>query len=523
MFKKTTGPEKLQKLASRPTENDLRTFVRDAATNHDTRFNYFWHDQRQNGDFMLSLKTASQADGTYEWRMSRGSGQDARELWFHISRDPAQILALIVDATGENLRDTIDDKKKSSLRPNQTEELITTFDGSEKIPVDELQRLRRPEESALSGELALVHITNILQSIFMAEMSGRLRLESKLKKADVYFENGSPVHATGTMGEGMECMLRVIGLSEGNFQFEPKIKTDEHTITESLESVIMQGILLADNTRAISRLGVTHDSVLQRKNPDLSEKEFETLMEKGEPINMSMLKAFYLLIDGRSSLREILARIGLARSKWVPVVANLIRCGTVIVSDRVISRVTVPAKYIETPVVDSFLASVTKRETGILTYGMLLYMLRHEAARAAPDHPLALVLFQLMPSKPALGSSGGVPPQIVAEVMRRIGEMKRPTDILGHYEHNEFALVLPDMKVVDAVGVAEQIGGSIHQSHAPGQPHKGPDTSNIAVNFGIAGIPEDVGDMFRLLSAAELALKQCRAKGVPILMARNIQ
>lgn len=523
MFKKP-GPEKLQRLASRPTDADLKNFAQAARKDRHSVFNYFWRTGdtgKPNQEFLISVKQAGSAKDSFEWRMYKGTGAEKRELWLYVTGDLFQIYQMIVDSSSDDLELTFS-PKESGKRTVIKAELSTTFDGSVKIPIDELQRLRRPEESALSGELALVHITNILQSISMADMTGRLRVITDNKQADIFFEHGSPYHATGTMGEGSECMLRCIGLDEGHFQFEPKLKTDEKTITEGLESLILQGVQLVDNTRYLTKLGVVNDSILCRTNPELSEREFEELLSKGEPINMSMLKAFYLLIDGRLTLKDLLLRTGLTRSKWVPVVANLIRCNTVSAIEPappVISKVIVHPKHVDPRLFDTFMAGATNKQTNLLTHAAILFMLKHEILRATIEKPVTLVLFEFMPLRPSVGSYSHVVPQtVLKEVMERIDLMKRPIDLLGHYEENEFALVLPDMKGVAAFSVAEKILSTFCANPQV----QNFDMRTVQMLFGIATLPEEVDNMLCLLSAAELAKENARRSGSQICMARSI-
>lgn len=524
MFKKP-GPEKLQRLASRPTDADLKGFAQAARKDRNAVFNYFWRTGGDTGqniqEFLISVKQAGSAKDSFEWRMYKGTGPDKRELWFYVTGDLFQIYQMIVDSSSDDLEQTFSSTKESRKTVIK-EELSTTFDGSVKIPIDELQRLRRPEESALSGELALVHITNILQSISMADMTGRLRVKTGNKQADIFFDRGAPYHATGTMGEGNECMLRCIGLDEGQFHFEPKLKTDEKTIADGLESLILQGVQLVDNTRYLTKLGVVNDSILCRKNPDLSERDFEELLSKGEPINMSMLKAFYLLIDSRLTLKDLLLKTGLTRSKWVPVVANLIRCNAVSViepAQTVIPKVNVPPKHIDPRIFDAFMVGATRKHTNLLTHAAILFMLKHEFLRCSAERPLTFILFEFIPLRPSVGSySHIVPSAALKEIMERIDLMKRPIDLLGHYEENEFALILPEMKGASAVAVAEKIITTFAAN-----PHvQNFDTRSVQLLFGIATVPEEVDNMLCLLSAAELAKEHARSSGTPICLARSI-
>lgn len=522
---------KLHRVPSRPTDVDLRTFVDAAVRERDKRHHYFWKDEQKNSEFMLAVKYLPSAEGAMEWRMYLGSGTDAREIWFHITPDLAMIYSMIAKAVGVDLEEAVKEdaritqKSLKAAKPHKIAEPLntTTFGSIDPVTEEELTRFRsRAREEALSGDLKLVHITNLLQSIAMGNMSGRLNVRKRHSSVEIYVENGAPVHAIGTMGDGVDCLLQAIGWQEGNFHFEPNLKTDCRTINQSLSWIIMQGVKLQDNTDYLKTIGLSGDSVLVRTRPETTEHEFELIMARGEPLDMDLLKRHYLAVDDRRSLKDINDLFNLPRSQWVPVIANLIKCELVSIKKVVRGgKIVVEPKHIDRNLIDATVGHLLRQDTGFFTYSAFLYMLGHDAeVRAGSDRSLSLMVFEVrqMPPSTSLVGPTHLSPPAMQELARRINELKRPSDTLAHYEGHDFAIIMPDAKPAAALVLAERIMQSMMTSSIV----KGLEPNWLQMSFGVAAIPDDVDNVASLLSAAEMAKNNAKANGKPIVLLRDL-
>ena len=500
---------KLQRILTRPTEVDIKQFADAARKDRNIKFNYFW-TRADNQDFMLSVKYAETTEGILIWRFYFGSGSKATELWFHLTTNLQQIYAMIVNSMGEDLakatrRDASVTMKVQVISEQQNETPEHTFDGKvNKVPINELQKLY--QDVALNGELAVVHTTNLLQSLQMGNVSGRLKIQGIKGTVEIFFENGAPVHARGTNGEGLECLLQVIGWSEGKFQFESQLKTDTKSIQMPLSAVIMHGTHLVDNTNYLLALGIRNDTVLTRKNPKLAEAEFEQMITK-ESADMALSKSLYMLVDDRRSLSELITTLQLPRSKWVHVVAALVRSGAIAVyqpreGDR--STTIVAAKQLDSITMDLFARGLTKVDSGLFTYGAFLFLLQHDLAlREGTDRPLSLVIFEVQNSRGnttgALIAKNAAAPN--RELIKHINALKPASGTLAHYERTDFAIILPDLKPAVAAALCESMRASILAD---------PTLRGLDSIYGVSSVPKDTNEMPVLLAAAEVAKKQAR-------------
>ncbi|HNB17760.1 MAG TPA: diguanylate cyclase, partial [Candidatus Obscuribacter sp.] len=105
----------------------------------------------------------------------------------------------------------------------------------------------------------------------------------------------------------------------------------------------------------------------------------------------------------------------------------------------------------------------------------------------------------------------------LATAAMRIGLVKRPLDLLTHFQVNEYAILMPNTKASQAAFVANRILDALTVTPlAPGI-----DRANISLSFGVANLPSDGEDVESLLQAAEQARLEAREGNFPIVLART--
>jgi diguanylate cyclase (GGDEF)-like protein/PAS domain S-box-containing protein len=88
---------------------------------------------------------------------------------------------------------------------------------------------------------------------------------------------------------------------------------------------------------------------------------------------------------------------------------------------------------------------------------------------------------------------------------------KRSTDIACRYGGEEFALVLPNTSVENAMIVADRIRRSIEDRQIP---HKSSSFGTVTVSVGVAGwVPQRRGEQNTVVAQADAALYSCKARG----------
>lgn len=485
-------------------------FAESSRRERQTNFKYFWISDNK-VEFMLSVKDAQTAEGTLLWRMYQGSGHAARELWFHVSSDLRHIYTMVINSSGQDLEAAVKHDLmttvKMSISPLKQDQ-TDTFDGVSSVNIKELLK---SQETALEGELGLVEMPNLLQSIAMSRLSGRLRIEGRKGIVDIFFANGAPIHARGSNGDGLDCALQTVGWSEGKFKFEPNLKTDTQTIDLPTNTVLMQGIHLLDNTEYLLKSGIRNDSMLARTNHAISESDFEALMTEADPHELEDLKRFYLIIDDKSTLGEIVERAALPRSKWVHLLSQLLRASLVKGYLPAVEELTpqISPKQINHSDVNLFIRASTSEEDGLMTYAAFLYLLERDLLlHKDVGKPLSVVLFELhLPD--AKSNLIGKPSDARSRstnALRRISESINAPAVLSHYEKKDYALLLPNMPALAARALCDRIAESMAQAEI------GMDAPRLV--FGISSAPQDGSTREALLARAEFRLSGSTPKGI---------
>lgn len=535
------------KLSEAPTEINLHELMSAATENRGAVFSCWFMKAAEK--YELSLVYVEQLGGTFEWRMFTGVGSAKTELWFHLTSDLMLVRNMILEVLGElptdqnqqeqamtysrmpslaklKLQQTVKSESPtetgSESKPKRDSgsflgheiPVTATFDT---VPIYVSEELIRKQDH-LTGSLDVVHITNLLQSISLGQMTGRLRIQRPLASVDIYFEDGNPVHAAGTQSTGEECILQVICWKDGQFDFEPNIWTKEQTVSQGINSLILHGVQLSDNTELLKRSGISMQSVLAPVHARMTEAEFEQLMLRGEPVEMRLLKAFYLsMLPGRT-LQEIVTQLNLRRSQWVQVAANLIRCNAIRLETFGKKQILKP-KLINKSMFESVTSLLVDSTTGLLTYRALLFLLNYEL-NLKKETSFSFLLFDVEPVRIGRGnvSKGEVlqSPAFVKALANRIQEGY--SGYLGHYENHELALLVPGMDAIEAAKGADKIKKSLLSAAGLA----GIEASNLSIGIGVVGFPQDASDLGSILAAVETARTEAKRQGCAVILSRHI-
>ncbi len=491
---------------------DLQKWCQECVRARDKNITVIWNSSDNSCSYSLSI-TSVPGGGDPQWRMSSQSGSMKKDLWFYVSNDINNIFSMCVNALGENLVDAIASDAKAVAQANTHTGMAAapTASSTDTSSLAAQQRGTGPLPAAsptelLTGNLAVLHITNLLQSISMGKMTGRLHIEPTTGPVDVFFEAGSPVHALSRQSSGEEAFLEVVALNNGSFIFEPNLKTDTRTITRTLDSLILKGIQILDCQAMLDGAGVTPSSVVHRTQQGLSEAAFEQRISGGAPIDMALQKRFYMSIDGQATVKQLVENLKLPRSEWVPLISNLVKVGLAgftTAGPGVKKTVAVTPKRLDLVVVEQFAHQIKKPDTGALTFNGFQYFLQQEYLRyKRAEAPFSVILVDIRCQKPGGPvTRGALSPATVSSVVQNITALKRELDLVTHYEGQTMALILPHTNAHEAAVLARRAVTSINEAKFM----QGMERLIVSIVVGIASIPGDVETPGELLAAAEMA------------------
>lgn len=355
----------------------------------------------------------------------------------------------------------------------------------------------------LEGDLQNLQMPNLLQSIAMGQMTGRLEVTTTAENATIHFADGVPKHCELREAEGDLALVEIVGWDEGEFSFFPDRSDYPHTINKRVELVIMEGLLLLDQSKFLENVGIKPDSYLFRNHANISESLFEQLVCQGTVADMLLQKALYQAIDNKSTLADLLRVRPVPKPKWVPVIFNLVTCGLVWFGEQPYEQqpAVAPSGDVDWERVAFIEKALCRADTGMFSYDAMLYFLQREFVRVErTQRPLSLIVFAVHPHTDADDAPApalALDVDAVKEVKRRVEKIIRKTDLLGHFDTFGYALMLPETDASSAKNLASRIGDMLKNMRIDKRAD-----APIQVSIGVATIPNDCHDLAKLLSAA---------------------
>ncbi|HEY9719460.1 MAG TPA: DUF4388 domain-containing protein [Trichormus sp.] len=374
------------------------------------------------------------------------------------------------------------------------------------------------------GSLKKLPIADLLSLIASTKGSGCLDVRNHELSATVFIQNGQPVDATAGDAIGDEAMIVLLTWPEGTFAFEPRVLRNNHTVHESIESLLRQSKLLTEHLKFLRTAGMQPASILVQKNPDVQEQEFIERVTGGAPCDVSILGRVYCSLNGSQSLNDIVREQSLSRINVVHIVQHLIARDLIKFDNdaRPLSNLILEPRVIDNAAIQSIMMSLRRMETGLFNYPAFLYFLEQEYLRSFRSRTaFSVVVFEMRQKKIIDGEivKRVLPEQAIMDAVLRISQLKRHVDLLAHYDAYDFALLLPNTKAQGASVFVNRFVKAVTERPLAG----GIDPSNLTLSCGISAVPEDFKELSAMLGAADLAMNQARERHSTVVLYRDIK
>jgi len=458
-------------------------------------------------------------DGEPTWSLLHTGPNNEQVIWQHTSTDTSLIHSLIKEGAGDSkaplpLESAAATKKDLS---HVVTEKLTTGIGIGHI----LDQALVDERSLASGNLKVTPVPALLRTINHQKMSGKLAVENKQETCEVYFTDGIPIHCLLKETAGELALKELMTWRNGEYRFYPGQKTLAVTINTDMETLLRSGLTLLEQLNYLETHGFHMESCLVRKNTMMSEQELRIRLSKVAPNNVEQQIDFYELVDNHSTIFELLAKRPSGKAEWIPIIFNLVSCALVQISDQVSQQNRI-ANLKSFGVDENELQMVSKSflcaETSILTYPGFIYFLDQEYMRYQYfNFPFSVIIFSLGIKKGEHKPIENLSAIAIRRAMQRISQVKRPVDMLGHFEQADFAMLLPNSNASAAGAAASRIIEVLSEAPLTSDV----DTRSLWSAYGIATIPEDCQEMDKLLQAAKKARDQARHGREKIVLARG--
>jgi hypothetical protein len=477
-------------------------------------------------DFLVVVKY-DHDEGDPQWTLMQVHSTGNETIWHHPSRDLSLICNLVTASSGtEQVQDMM---PTAALMGSRADLGPGSIGGSGGLAASESAGIvfeppRPGAKATLEGDLLKLQVPNLLQSINLAKMSGRLDVRTRTESAEVYFQDGLALHCHTKDGEGDRALVELICWTDGEFRFWPDEKTPMRTVNKRLDSVLMEGVTLLDQSKYLEENGLKMEACLVKKNTLISEEEFRTRLSKGAPIDFEQQLDFFELIDNRSTFFDLLRKKTLTKNEWVPILFNLVSCGLVQVTDQAPTQnrlAGLKSMGVDENQVLGIQKNLVRSETGILSYPAFIYFLDQEFMRYEHfNHPFSLIVFSMGQRRggPEAGLVESLQMLAVRRAMQRISLVKRQVDMLAHYETFDYAMLCPNTNAAAAAALATRIADVLREAPLSSDM----DIRGLALAFGVATVPDDGQEIDKLLAVAKKARDKAKQSNQRIVLAREI-
>jgi len=521
-----TLPLRLPRLESLPTSKDVSDALQHAQNSAGRRVEVIWG--RPGSDSSLTLTcTVSALGGEPIWELTENSQQEIKEIWTYPCGDIGLILNLV---TAECTGDTLPLGDANQLVGNMARGNINSSGvfSSTLLKMQSISTQRAPVANAsrhskvatMEGSLADMQVPNLLQSINMGGMTGCLFVDDGNSAAEVFFYEGALTHAKAPDAEGDLAVLELVTWEKGKFYFYRDETNPLRTVTKRIDALLMEGVTILDQTKTIAAAGIKPESYIDKADANLSEKDFEQRVSTGAPVDMGRQKHFYIQLDGCTTLQDLLRKAPMAKKDWVPILFNLVNGKLITISSKPTKAdktAGLHAVQIDHVAIERVNKMLSRPDTSILSYPSFHYFLEQEFQRFQQYRiPFSIIIFEMWAWHN--NELKALSPTALQEAVTRINGAKRSLDLFAHFEALSYAILLPHTETPAAAVLAHRILEILRARQL------GPEAnlSQLALAFGVAGIPEDCQDLSILLAAAKASKVVAQKNNYPIVMFRDM-
>jgi hypothetical protein len=173
---------------------------------------------------------------------------------------------------------------------------------------------------ALTGSFEDIGFAELLQLLNVGRKSGRLEVWRGMERAKLFLRNGDVARARSRMESGPEVVYRVLGWKAGEFSFTRSDDSVVREITESTESLILEGMKRFDEWEHVETERPNTQTVL-RQCVSAVNQQYEELSLGAQQV--------LRLVDARRTVAILVRESGLDPTEALAAVAELMAGGVV--------------------------------------------------------------------------------------------------------------------------------------------------------------------------------------------------
>lgn len=181
---------------------------------------------------------------------------------------------------------------------------------------------------AMTGQLGLFSLVDLLQVLASQERSGLLSIDHPRGQGRLWLKNGDVLHAEFDGNTGRNAVYALLADEQGSYAFTDGGEAPRRSIDVGVEDLLLDAIRRTDATRGRSRsLRETYigDAV---PSVAINEDAVDNVVLSAEEIN------FLRFVDGRRSLNEVADMANLTLLEVRQIISRLLHLGALKVAER---------------------------------------------------------------------------------------------------------------------------------------------------------------------------------------------
>jgi hypothetical protein len=225
---------------------------------------------------------------------------------------------------------------------------------------------------------------DLLRDILQAGVTGRLDIRSGDLTATVFIHEGIPIDATANDVQGDEAVIEMLTWKDITYSFEPRILRNNHTVYESIESLLEQSQQLTNKIAYLKDAGMLPSSTIMPTNSMISQGDFLARAQDNSPADIDTVSRVYCSLDGKRTFEELCRFLHLSRIQLVNIIFHLTvkELVKIVNPKRSKSALAFSPKVIDNGAIQSIMMSLRRADTGLFIYPAFLYFLEQEYFRS---------------------------------------------------------------------------------------------------------------------------------------------
>ncbi len=182
--------------------------------------------------------------------------------------------------------------------------------------------------SAMTGQLGLFSLVDLLQLLASKDRSGLLAVEHPRGEGRLFLKDGDVVHAEFDGNTGRNAVYALLADEQGSYEFREDTEAPRRSIDVGIEDLLLDAIRRTDASRGRSRS--LRETYIGDAVPAVAvnEEVAEDVVLKPEEVN------FLRFVDGRRSVNEVADLANLTLLEVRQIISRLLHLGALKVAER---------------------------------------------------------------------------------------------------------------------------------------------------------------------------------------------